>query len=105
MYVGGLYCSPSYFCIVLYCNVQYHCTLQYSTVQHNTVSAGEHGRNLLLSGAHSLKERFELHESFFILGLAQLLHELLSEVCKETEELVSNHGVVSIFVVQLQDLH
>merc|ERR1719348_2766651 len=78
----------------------------YCTVLYKTVSVGEHRINLLLSGAHSLKERFELHESLLVLWLAQLLHEslglllgeLLSEVCKETEELVSNHGVVSIFV-------
>jgi len=88
--------------------IQYN--TQYSIVQYRSKSTGRH---LLLSSTHPLQERFELHESFFILRFTQLLHEslglllgeLLSKVCEETEEFVSNHGVVSIFVVELQDLN
>ena len=55
----------------------------------------------------------ERHESFIVSGLAELLHqrlglllgELLSEVGQQTEQLVGKHGVVVIFVVQLQDLN
>merc|ERR1711890_35100 len=86
------------------------CNVQYCIVLYRSESPGRH---LLLSSAHPLQERFELHESLLVLRLTQLLHqclglllgELLSEVCKETEQFVSNHGIVSIFVVQLQDLN
>merc|ERR1719219_969451 len=69
--------------------------------------------NLLLSSAHSLQEGFEGHESFIILGFAQLLHQglglllgqLLAEVGQQKEQLMSKHGVVVVFVVQLQDLN
>ena len=65
----------------------------------------------LLLGVEGLT--FEGHESLIILRLTQLLHqglglllaELLAEVGQETEQLVGQHGVVVIFVVQLQDLN
>ena len=65
----------------------------------------------VLQGAERLT--FEGHESFIILGLAQLLHQglclllgqLLAEVGQETEQLVTHHGVVVIFIIKLQDLH
>merc|ERR1712080_482244 len=67
----------------------------------------------LFIAAHPLEERFEGHEAVIILGLAQLLHqvlgfllvELLPEVGEETEEFVAQHGVVVVLVVQLQDLN
>jgi len=69
--------------------------------------------HLLFSSAHSLQEGDEWHESIIILRFAELLHEglglllgqLLTEVGKETEKLVSNHGVVVIFVIKLQDFN
>merc|ERR1712142_1051074 len=69
--------------------------------------------NLPFSGAHSLKEGDEGHEAILILWLTKFLHEalgfllgeLLTEVGKETEKLVSNHGVVVIFVIKLQDFN
>jgi len=69
--------------------------------------------NLLLSSAHFLQEGFEGHESFIVLGLAELLHEglglllgqLLAEVGQKTEQLVAQHGVVVVFVVELEDLN
>merc|ERR1711934_883613 len=109
--------------VVLYSKVL-HCTVLWrqmeglkvstrSTVLYCTIQVREHRTNLLLSSAHPLQERFELHEALLVLGLAQLLHQglglflgqLLSEVCQKTEQLVSDHGVVSVLVVQLQDLH
>ena len=65
----------------------------------------------VLQGAEKLT--FEGHESFIILGLAQLLHQglclllgqLLTEVGEQQEQLVAKHGVVVVFVVQLQDLN
>jgi len=70
-------------------------------------------RSLLLGGAHPLQEWDERHESFIVSGVAELLHQglglllgqLLTEVGQETEQLVGQHGVVVIFVVQLQDLN
>jgi len=70
-------------------------------------------RSLLLGGAHPLQEWDERHESFIVSGLAELLHQglglllgqLLTEVGQQTEQLVGQHGVVVIFVVQLQDLN
>merc|ERR1711976_413882 len=70
-------------------------------------------RELLLSSAHSLKEGDEGHESFIISGFTELLHQglglllghLLSEVGQQTEELVGKHGVVVVFVVELEDLN
>ena len=67
----------------------------------------------LLSSAHPLQEGDEGHEAFIIGGLAQLLHEglglllgqLLSEVGQQSEQLVGQHGVVVVLVVQLQDLN
>ena len=55
----------------------------------------------------------ERHESFIISRFTELLHQrlglllgqLLSEVGQETEQLVGKHGVVVIFVVELQDLN
>ena len=55
----------------------------------------------------------ERHESFIISRFTELLHQrlglllgqLLSEVGKKTEQLVGKHGVVVIFVVELQDLN
>merc|ERR1711996_117585 len=69
--------------------------------------------NLLLSSTHSLKEGDERHESFIVSGLAELLHQglglllgqLLTEVGQHLEQLVGKHGVVVIFVVELQDLN
>merc|ERR1712002_57141 len=106
--IAALYCTVLY-CTVLYCTVL-KCNVQYSIVQYRSESTGRH---LLLSSAHPLQERFELHESLLVLRFTRLLHqslglllgELLSEVCKETEQFVSNHGIVSIFAVQLQDLN
>ena len=67
----------------------------------------------LLSSAHPLQEGDEGHEAFIIGGLAQLLHEglglllgqLLSEVGQQSEQLMGQHGVVVVLVVQLQDLN
>jgi len=69
--------------------------------------------HLLLSCAHTLKEGNERHESILVLGLAELLHQslglflgqLLTKVGQQPEELISKHGVVVIFVVELQDLN
>merc|ERR1712098_746714 len=69
--------------------------------------------NLLFSGAHSLKEGDEGHEAILILWFTKFLHEalgfllgeLLTEDGKKTEKLVSNHGVVVIFVIELQDFN
>merc|ERR1719191_1355474 len=69
--------------------------------------------NLLLSSTHSLQEGNEGHEAFIVGGLAELLHQglglllgqLLTEVGQQTEQFVGQHGVVVIFVVQLQDLN
>ena len=55
----------------------------------------------------------EGHESLIVSGLAELLHQglglllgqLLSEVGQHLEQLVGQHGVVVIFVVELQDLN
>ena len=68
---------------------------------------------LLLSSAHPLEEGDEGHETIIILRFTELLHErlglflgkLLSKVGKETEQLISNHGVVVIFVIKLKDLN
>jgi hypothetical protein len=68
---------------------------------------------LLLSSAHLLEEGNEGHETIIIFRFAQLLHEglglflgkLLSKVGKETEKLISNHGVVVIFVIKLKDFN
>merc|ERR1719323_1471822 len=70
-------------------------------------------RCLLLSSAHPLQEGDEGHEALIVSGLTELLHQglglllgqLLSEVGQKTEQLVGQHGVVVIFVVQLQDLN
>jgi len=69
--------------------------------------------DLLLSCTHSLQERFEGHEPLLILRLTELLHQglglllgqLLSEVGQQTEQLVAQHSVVVIFVIELQDLN
>merc|ERR1719191_1548857 len=69
--------------------------------------------NLLLSSTHSLQEGNEGHEAFIVGGLAELLHQglglllgqLLSEVGQQSEQLVGQHGVVVVLVVQLQDLN
>ena len=61
----------------------------------------------------TFKLTLEGHEAVIVLGLAQLLHQglglllgqLLSEVHQQLEQLRSQHGVVGIFVVQLQDLN
>merc|ERR1712025_25315 len=71
------------------------------------------GEHLLLSSTHSLKEGDERHESFIVSRFTELLHqglgllldELFSEIGQETEQLVGKHGVVVIFVVELQDLN
>ena len=55
----------------------------------------------------------EGHEAFIVGGLAELLHQglglllgqLLSEVGQQSEQLVGQHGVVVVLVVQLQDLN
>ena len=67
----------------------------------------------LLSSAHPLQEGDEGHEALIIGGLAQLLHQglglllgqLLSEVGQQSEQLVGQHGVVVVLVVQLQNLN
>jgi len=69
--------------------------------------------NLLLSSAHFLQEGFEGDETVLILGVAELIHQvlglllgqLLTEVGEEQEQLMGQHSVVIIFVVQLQDLN
>merc|ERR1712117_471112 len=61
----------------------------------------------------SSQEGDEGHEALIVSGLAELLHQglglllgqLLSEVGQKTEQLVGEHGVVVIFVVELQDLN
>merc|ERR1719270_783767 len=71
------------------------------------------GEHLLLSSTHSLKEGDERHESFIISRFTELLHQglglllgqLFSEVGQKTEQLVGKHGVVVIFVIELQDLN
>merc|ERR1719384_1302965 len=68
---------------------------------------------LLLSSTHSLQERNEGHEAILILRFTKFLHktlglflgELLSKVGEKTEKLVSNHGVVVIFVIKLKDFN
>jgi len=70
-------------------------------------------KSLLLSSAHLLQERNERHEAIIILRFTELLHErlgfflgkLLSEVGKHFEKLISNHGVVVIFVIKLKDFN
>ena len=55
----------------------------------------------------------EGHEALIVSGLAELTHQglglllgqLLSEVGQHLEQLVGQHGVVVIFVVELQDLN
>ena len=55
----------------------------------------------------------ERHESFIVSRFAELLHQglglllgqLLTEVGQHLEQLVGKHGVVVIFVVELQDLN
>jgi len=72
-----------------------------------------HGGHLLLSSAHLLQERNKGHETIVILWFTEILHEsfsfifskLLPKVGKESEELVANHGIVVILVVELQDLN
>jgi len=67
----------------------------------------------LFVAAHPLQEGNEGHEAVIILGLAQLLHQrlglflvqFLAKVGQEEEQLVANHGVVLVFVIQLQDLN
>merc|ERR1712018_566299 len=62
---------------------------------------------------HPLQEGDEGHEALIVSGLAELLHQglglilgqLLSEVGQQTEQLVGKHGVVVIFVVELQELN
>ena len=68
---------------------------------------------LLLSSAHLLKEGNEGHETIIIFRFAELLHQglcfflgqLLAKVGEESEKLISNHGVVVIFVIKLKDLN
>merc|ERR1712214_274085 len=66
------------------------------------------------SAAHILSRKgVKRHEALIVSGLTELLHQglglllsqLLSEVGQQTEQLVRQHGVVVIFVVQLQDLN
>merc|ERR1712001_734313 len=69
--------------------------------------------NLLFSSAHFLQEGDEGHEAILILWFAKFLHEalgfllgqLLTKVGQETEQFISNHGVVVIFVIKLQDFN
>merc|ERR1711892_825437 len=69
--------------------------------------------NLLFSSAHLLQEGDEGHEAIIILWLTKFLHQrlglllgqLLTKVGKETEKFISNHGVVVIFVIKLQDFN
>jgi putative Mn2+ efflux pump MntP len=69
--------------------------------------------NLLLSSAHFFQEGFEWNETILVLGVAELSHQvlglllgqLLTEVGEEQEQLMGQHGVVIVFVVQLQDLN
>jgi len=68
---------------------------------------------LSVSGYNCIILTDEGHEALIVSGLAELLHQglglllgqLLSEVGQQTEQLVGQHGVVVIFVVQLQDLN
>ena len=71
----------------------------------------------MLSNSIYLNEPIRLtkegHEAIVILRFTQLLHErlglflgkLLSEVGKHFEKLISNHGVVVIFVIKLKDFN
>jgi len=67
----------------------------------------------LFVAAHPLQEGNEGHEAVIILGFAQLLHQrlglflvqFLAKVGQEEEQLVADHGVVLVFVIQLQDLN
>jgi len=69
--------------------------------------------NLLLSSAHFFQEGFEGDKTVIILGVAELIHQvlglllgqLLTEVGEEKEQLMGQHSVIIIFVVQLQDLN
>ena len=56
---------------------------------------------------------FELHEAVLILWLAEVVHQslglflgqLLSQVAKKLPQIVALHCVVTVLVVELQDLH
>merc|ERR1712066_1024472 len=69
--------------------------------------------NLLFSSAHFLQEGDEGHEAILILWFAKFLHEalsfllgqLLAKVGQETEKFISDHGVVVVFVIKLQDFN
>merc|ERR1712119_195045 len=68
---------------------------------------------LLLRCAHPLKERNEGHEAIIILRFTEFLHQalcfflgqLLSKVGQKSEQLIANHGVVVIFIIELQDFN
>merc|ERR1712002_1445621 len=77
--IAALYCTVLY-CTVLYCTVP-QCNVQYSIVQYRSESTGRH---LLLSSAHPLQERFELHESLLVLRFTQLLHQSLGLLLEDT---------------------
>jgi len=63
--------------------------------------------------AHPFQERHEGSEALSVLGVAQLIHqtlgfflgELLTQVGQQPEEIFAKHGLVGVFVVQLQDLN
>jgi len=63
--------------------------------------------------AHPFQERHEGSEALSILGVAQFVHqalgfllgELLTQVGQQPEEIFAKHGLVGVFVVQLQDLN
>merc|ERR1719154_140808 len=68
--------------------------------------------HLLFSSAHSLQEGNEGHETIGILRFTELVHEglgiwrkLLSKGGKDFEQLISNHGVVIILVIQFKDFN
>merc|ERR1719430_1214795 len=68
---------------------------------------------LLLCCTHPLKERNEGHEAIIILRFTEFLHQalcfflsqLLSKVGQKSEQLITNHGIVVIFVIELQDFN
>merc|ERR1712117_43153 len=57
---------------------------------------------LLLCCTHPLKERNEGHEAIIILRFTEFLHQLLPKVGQKSEQLIADHGVVVIFVIELQ---
>merc|ERR1719154_951060 len=69
--------------------------------------------HLLFSSTHSLQEGNEGHETIGILRFTELIHDglgiwlgkLLTKSGQDFEQLISNHGVVIIFVIQFKDFN